>query len=129
MQINTITIALILGLFSFWGCDENLIEPNAGSIIGSWDKQVEGQLVTLSFIDNGTYTFVFEGDVNEVTGTYTLSGDKITIIDDGNASEGGCSGIEGNYSYSIDGDELIFSLIADNCDGRSEGMPGTWTKK
>ena len=127
MKTKTIIFALILGLFSFWGCDDNSTEPKGDSIIGSWEKLVEnlGGMVTLSFLDNGTYTAVFTGE-NEasVSGTYTLSGDEITFMGDSD-----CPEIEGKYKYSIDNDRLTFSLIADDCEGRNEAIPGTWTKK
>ena len=99
-------------------CGDTPSGPNGGSIIGSWEKQVENLgTITLSLLDNGTFTAA------GVSGTYTLSGAEITFIDDD------CGEDEGNYSYSTSNDKLTFSLIADNCEGRSELVPGTWTKK
>ena len=124
MKTKTILIALILGLVAFWGCDDNSTGPSGSSIIGSWEKQIEEIMLTVSFLDNGTFTTTaVEGD--GVSGTYTLSGDEITFIDDVCGED-----IEGNYIYSIGNDKLTFSLIEDNCEeNRPEVISGTWTKK
>ncbi|NQU66665.1 MAG: hypothetical protein HQ510_01860 [Candidatus Marinimicrobia bacterium] len=125
MKTRTIVVSLIFGLVAFWGCDDNSTEPNSDSIICSWEKEIEeGSLVTLSFLENDTFTAIVEGGIGDVvSGTYIISVNEITFVDDGCSEEEG-----GIYTYSISGDQLIFILISDDCD-RNEIIPGTWTKK
>ncbi|MFC1692883.1 lipocalin family protein [Candidatus Latescibacterota bacterium] len=124
MKTNLIFVALMLGLISSFGCDKNPTDSEyTDSIIGSWVKRHGIVMYTLSFSENGIFKVRVDiGGYSGINGTYSISNNEITFIDDDCGEEK-----EGKYKYSIDKNRLIFSLISDEC-GRSEIIPGTWTK-
>ena len=88
------------------------------SIIGTWSSKLyEGP--SIPFYSNGSY------NINDgaILGTYTISGNQITLIDDY------CGPLyEGIYTYSINENILDLILIADECDVRGSAMSGCWER-
>ena len=82
------------------------------SIIGSW-----GPLGLIFYVDG---SFEVEGVVQ---GTYEISGNQISFIDDG------CGTVEGFYTYSINENTLSLVLISDNCFGRTLVLPGDYERQ
>jgi hypothetical protein len=54
-----------------------------------------------------------------------LNGNQIEFRDIGGAA---CNNL-GLYEYNLHDDKLSFILIKDNCNGRTVGLSGTWTRK
>jgi hypothetical protein len=73
-------------------------------------------IVTLTFKGDGSLDINGWIDV----GTYTISGNQITLLDIN------CGTDEGIYTYSINENTLNFALIADSCYGRTTVIPGDW---
>ena len=66
------------------------------------------------FFEDGTYEQYYEptGDEIHQRGTYTISGDQITMME----LEGHCSGEEeAIYSWNYDGEKMKFTHIRDFC--------------
>lgn len=95
---------------------------------GSWKMTMPGpdgtELVVLLTLDNGKY----QGDLGndgqiDVSGTYTLNGDQITLQDDPTNSTNPCEE-PGTYTITIDGDQMTMTLESDTCNRRSEVLNG-----
>jgi len=67
------------------------------SIVGSWEGDEAGETITYTFKANGTFSASY------VSGTYTVSGNKITLAADLNGQE---MKIFDNVSFSINGNTL-----------------------
>ena len=86
---------------------------------------------------NDTLTIHIKGDSSFVTNSsgeilvhsnYTIAGDTLTLSDYGNG-EYVCPDANGRYTINLKGDNLIFTLIEDTCDGRANSLNGiTWIK-
>jgi len=68
---------------------------------------------------------IFSGDPEiDIWGYYQLKGNEIEFRDIGGAA---CNS-PGVYKYNVNDDKLNFTLINDNCDGRSTELSGIWNK-
>jgi hypothetical protein len=72
----------------------------------------------IKFKSNGNFDLHGWIDV----GTYTISGNQITLKDSN------CGTKEGIYTYSINENTLNFVLISDSCSGRPTIIPGDWER-
>jgi len=110
-------ILLILLFINIYGCAEEETESSdideetlisETNFIGTWEV-VEG--VTLTFLEGFTYEMS-----SEVTGTYTLSGNKITFLD----SNSPCGDSPGEYAFLFNQnkDQVSFVEIEDSCEDR-----------
>lgn len=103
------------------------------SVVGTWvyqDTAPDGTEVTntMTMHDDGTFTVDFASDGKEdVLGTYAIDGSKITISD--TPKESPCYGIDGVYSFNMEGDALTITLIEDACEIRRRDRPWTLTRK
>lgn len=82
------------------------------------------ELVVLLTLDNGKY----QGDLGndgqiDVSGTYALNGDQITLQDDPANSTNPCEK-PGTYTIAIEGDQMTMSLVSDECSRLSEVLNG-----
>ncbi len=94
-------------------------------IKGTWVSNYDGTMLT---IKGDSFTLEMPSvDVSSKIKVKILIEKTIaTFINDANSKS--CSSIEGHYSFSFENDELIFSLIKDECDIRINRMSVSWFK-
>ena len=70
-----------------------------------------------------------------VKGTYTVSGDSLTMIDTWESDSlvkrmgKSCINVPGKYRWTVSKDVLVATVVDDPCDGRREGTSGVpWTR-
>ena len=102
------------------------------SHVGNWNTQVDspdgGTLkIKASILADGTYSLDFNQNGSiEVQGKYDLEGNQMTIWDVG--GEMACpSDYKGNYSLSFNGNQMIMTLLSDQCEGRG-AQKMIWTR-
>ena len=82
---------------------------------------------TLSFSADGVHT-VSTGDKVVVKGNYTVNANEISIVD--KEGDFACIGQTGKYTWKLDGKNLSFTKVSDDCDGRVQGLTAQpWVKK
>ncbi len=78
---------------------------------------------------SGPFTFILEeggtfrvthANGGGVTGNYKVSGNQVEITDQG--GEFVCNAGVGKYTWKAEGETLIFTLIEDPCDGRTQAL-------
>ncbi|RPJ52883.1 MAG: hypothetical protein EHM23_32065 [Acidobacteria bacterium] len=86
--------------------------------------------------ESGPFTITFKaGDNFEVThsngggvtGTYKISGDQAEFTD--LAGDYACPGAVGKYTWKVESEKLVFTLVDDKCDGRAEALSQPLAKK
>ncbi len=97
-------------------------------IVGTWQSTIAGRegnpmalQVTIKADNTYAVDFGADGEV-EITGTYSVDGDQITVQDDAGNE---CTG-KGVYTFKVTGDELLMERISEECEGRGgpEGKMG-----
>ena len=110
-KINAIGITFILLILgSFISCDKNKEENTINLIVGTWEYEESSEgfsmTVTLTFNSDNTgvskIEIVYDGipDTETSNFTYQISGNKLTVNEDGDISE---------VTYSISGDKLTIT--------------------
>jgi hypothetical protein len=79
------------------------------------------------FSEDGTFGYYFGGAEPVVTGTYTISGDRLSLVDP-EETDPQCQG-EVTYTWSFDGTNLTFAPTAeDTCKPRSDSFAETFIR-
>ena len=92
-------------------------------------KYHNGDTVAI-FNSDGTFVGTTTQGTDWVKGTYTVSGNEITMVDTWEADDlvqkmgKSCMGIEGRYNWTKEGDVLTATAIDDACEGRKAGTSG-----
>lgn len=126
-------LAVILGvIFLFAACSKETVEKAAVSdpaVVGTWIKFGNStQTMTLNLKSDCMFEADFSGDSQiDVWGDYALSGGQISFVDQG--GEDACGADTGTYSYHVAEGEMTFSLVLDECRGRTRPTVGTWTNR
>ena len=110
--------AVAMASVALSGTYTTTLGKSAGPLAGAW---------SLTFA-SPKYTVADKGST-VVSGTYTLSGNKITFTD--KSGKDACPG-KGVYQYSAVGRGLTFKRISDSnakCAGRRAVLAATFTKK
>jgi hypothetical protein len=101
---------------------------SAQSIVGSWSWDAttpDGKTVKnmLTFQKDGVYKVDIGMDGSyEIQGNYTFENDQVTISD---TTEGPCKGAKGVYKMKMEGNQVIASLVSDECAARRGDDPDT----
>ena len=80
-----------------------------------------------AFNEDGTFGYFFGGTEPVVTGTYTISGNKLSLVDPEEVDPL-CQG-EVTYEWSFDGTNLTFAPTAeDTCRPRADSFAATYKR-
>jgi hypothetical protein len=113
LRISTPIAALMLAFFLASGA--GAVAQTGGFPFGTY----KGGPFTMTFEEGGEFRVVHSSGA-EVTGTYKISVDRIEFTDQ--AGEFLCQGPAGKYTWKLDRDNLILSVVEDECDGRKEAL-------
>jgi len=98
----------------------------SADIVGTWVGGEGEYVYGLTFHEDGTYEIDMGNDgTADVKGTYTFSEGTLTMTD--TEGERMCEG-SGSYEVSVEGEGATFSLVEDECEGRSQMDGETLTK-
>jgi hypothetical protein len=119
------TILLVSALiFSIATCKGQ--DDSSGQVVGTWIKSFDEVSIAFSILPDQTFEVEFTGDDEpEVTGSYRISGTRITFTDEGGERS---SGTSGTYTFKAGEGTLTFTIVDDPAEGRSMLLQGTWSK-
>ena len=92
---------------------------------GAYSITKDGVTWSMVFGAGGDVTVTTADNEPDVYATYTVTGDQIMFRDE--RGPGAClgDGLEvGTYTWNLDGTQLTFTKVADNCDGRAQALTG-----
>ena len=112
------SLNLALLLFVLIGCGDDPTGPGP-SIVDTWERDTGIGLVSLTFLANGTLEATVDDSTN--SGTYSIAGNQITLLDDD------CGDQAGVYQYSVTATQLTLTLVTDTCE-RADVVPGVWLR-
>jgi len=107
-----------------------LMLAGTGSVAAQSEKfpvgTYESGPFTIAFKDGGAFEVTHSGG-GGVKGTYKLSGDQAELTDlEGDFA---CPDAVGKYTWKVENERLVMSLIDDKCDGRAQALSMPLTKK
>ena len=104
----TIVFATIFSCFVFCACG------SSNSIVGEWCANLGGEVKTIEYKNDGTYTVTNESGAVEEDGTYEIEGDKLTFTSvfkiDGDKRLNLQEDSDDVLSFKIKGDTLIMTI-------------------
>jgi len=81
---------------------------------------------TITFKDDGNFEVAHSGG-GGVKGTYKVSGDTVELTDvEGDFA---CPDAVGKYTWKVEAEKLVMTLVGDPCDGRAQALSMPLTKK
>jgi hypothetical protein len=112
-------------LFSTLSCVEKKEVPE-NPLIGDWTKVIQGRICTVTFTFDHKWQVEFADDAGiDVWGSYIVSGDQITIIDEGGPYTSEESGV---YRFQATSSSLTLTVVSDEVEGRRTVIEGVWTR-
>jgi|ERR1043166_8353023 hypothetical protein len=115
-------IVLLCAAVAFTGCS-TLLPHKSQSVAGTW-KNSAGTVWTLK-PDGKFEVEVKAAHPFRTWGTYTVSGDTLTIYDKNPKAPRACRE-PGVYHFQRSGDTLQFTLVKDACRERARQVPLAW---
>ena len=113
--------ALLFSMGTCFGQDDS-----SDLIVGKWTKLSEQGTITFTFTSDKKYEVEFTGDGEaDVLGSYVISGNQLTVTDEGGDYSSGTSGV---YEFKVDDSSLTLTKVDDPVDGRSMVAVGSWSK-
>jgi len=101
--------------------------PDSDAIVGAWTRVAgppyDGP-VFLTVTASGYEVEFTGGPPAEVSGTYTVSGNQITVSDV--SGQFACEAGDGVFSFSLSGDDLVVATVSDDCPERADFFSATW---
>ena len=95
---------------------------------GTYTAAFNGMALEAQFSDSGTITIKADNSV-VVTGTFAIKGDVIELRDLSGPLACNAEQI-GRYQWKLEDTTLTFSLVSDDCQGRTQSVAGQpWTRK
>jgi len=111
-------ILVLVGALS--SCGDDPIAPEE-LLLGTWERTTGEGLFRLTFRADSSFTAARVVDDTSIEGTYALEGGTLTFFDD----ECGPT-VGGVYQFSVTDQSLQFTVINDECSGRSDVVHGAW---
>jgi uncharacterized protein (TIGR03066 family) len=118
-------VLVILMLFFAFGCSEETTAPVESELVGKWKTTYNGvdeegtsfnELFILEFNINGTLSLTSQQPSRltiNLTGTYSVSGDVLTIINNA------CGDLKGGYKFEFKDNGVDIKEIQDECGNNS----------
>ncbi len=101
-------------------------------LLGTWETQLKvppGKSVRISFKDDYTYYIDYpDAPGADLWGRYSISEDKVTLVDEGRIEKREVNQTAGTYLYRVEDGTIRFSLIKDKNTARSAGLSRSWIK-
>lgn len=122
-SIRTILMisTLLFSIVTSYGQDDS-----SDLIVGKWTKVSQQGTVTFTFTSDKKYEVEFTGDGEaDVLGSYVISGNQLTVTDEGGDYSSGTSGV---YEFKVDDSSLTLTKVDDPVEGRSMIAIGTWSR-
>ena len=119
MRVETFAkgFVLMVVLIIVTGCASTSPEFPTGDFVDS-----DGNITTF-MADGRAITVLSCCPDDPVIGEYSVDGDTVTFSDTGFCTIG-----EGVYKWALDGDNLQFEIVSDNCGGRRASLFQGWTR-
>jgi hypothetical protein len=118
------TIILAYILLCSLSCNKD--EDSGSPLEGNWTKFIEGRLCSLTVTGDNKWQAEFIGDAGtDVWGRFTISGNQITVIDEGGDYMSSSPGV---YTFAVTGSSATFTVVNDPEDGRRTVIQGIWTR-
>lgn len=105
--------------------DTNELENIKTAIEGTWVSNYDGVILGVNGL---TFSMDLPSVDNpkSIKGVLSVENNLVTFNETSENSR--CQNIEGHYKFHIDGEEISFELIKDNCEIRKERMTMSWFK-
>jgi len=96
-------------------------------LAGTWTREFNGGVVTLTLTDDGRYTVnMTGGSAADVRGRYTIDNDQVTFLDEGGPRASSLG--EAVYRFTISDNRLEWTPIREPDDNRKVVIAATWTR-
>lgn len=124
LQIIKSLLIFTVVLIAIVSCEED--KDSKSPLAGEWSKVVMDRTCTLIISNDNKFETDFINDAgNDVWGSIKISGNQVTITDEGGLYK---SDLPGVYTFQVVGNSVTFVEVNDPEDGRKVLLEGIWTK-
>ena len=137
MKTKEKMMTVIALIFVFSGCSwldipynfNDLVPGASPNVIGKWKfKDPSAGPHTLTFQKDHAYTVDLNGDsAKDLWGRYEIYLDKVKFTDEGGQIGSTCHD-SGYYRYKIQGNEVRFEFLGDQCSERIKALSAAWVR-